>query len=57
MMDNEFVECMKIAKKKNDMSYLIKGNGIKRTSDELRKDMFVLEKEVTDLQGKKRKLC
>ena len=55
MMEKEFLDCMKTAEKKNDMSYVIKGNGIKRKSDELRNDLGKLEKEVLALKEKKRK--
>ena len=41
---------------KNDISYVIKGNGLKRKSDETRKDLLLLEKQVLALEEKKRKL-
>ena len=42
--------------KKNDMSYVIQGNGIRRKSDELHNDLGKLEKEVLTLKEKKRNL-
>ena len=33
MMGDEFVECIRLAKEKNDMSFEIKGNGLKRKSE------------------------
>ena len=49
---------MKKAKQNNDkyMSYVIKSNGLKRKSEEIKKE-FELEKEIVDLEVKKKKLC
>ena len=58
MMEKEFIDCMKncmIAEKKNDMSFVIKGNGIKRKSDELRNDLGKIKEEVLAMKEKKRK--
>ena len=33
MMEKEFVEYMKLAEAMSDMSFIIKGNGIKRNSE------------------------
>ena len=33
MMEWEFVDCVKMAEEKKDISYVIKGNGLKRKSD------------------------
>ena len=32
-MESEFVDCINMAEKKNDMSYVIKGNALKRNSE------------------------
>ena len=37
MMNDEFVEFMKLAEQKNDMSFVIKGNRRKRESEDLQK--------------------
>ena len=34
MMEREFVDCVKMAEEKKDISYVIKGNGLKRKSDQ-----------------------
>ena len=49
---------MKKAKQNNDrcMSYVIKSNGLKRKSEEIKKEVE-LEKEIVDLEAKKKKLC
>ena len=56
MMNNEFVECMKVAEEKNYMSFVIKGNRRKRESEDLQKELSVIEGQISDMQGMKRKL-
>ena len=34
MIDDEAFECMHLAEEKSDLSYVIKGNGLKRKSEE-----------------------
>ena len=53
MMEKEFVECMENAELKNDLSFVIKGNGLKRSSDKTKEDLLLLEKEVLVLEEKK----
>ena len=48
---------MNLADQKNDMSFVIKGNRKKRKSEDLRKDLSVIEGQIFDMQEKKRKLC
>lgn len=57
MMEKEVVECMEKAEKNNDtcMSYVIKSNGLKRKSQETKKEIETLEKEILDLEVKKKK--
>ena len=57
MANDEFIECMKLAEQKNDMSFVIKGNRIKRENEDLQKELSVIEGLISDIQGKKRKLC
>ena len=57
MMNHDFVECMKLADQKNGMSFVIKGNRRKRESEDLQKDLSVIEGQIFDMQEKKRKLC
>ena len=57
MMNDEFVECMKLAEQKNDMNFLIRGNRRKRESEDLQKELSVIEVQISDMQEKKRKLC
>ena len=47
---------MKMAEEKKDVSYVIKGNGRKRKSDQTKDSITALEKEIESLQEKKRKL-
>ena len=56
MMEKEYVECMELAEKKNDMSFVIKGNGLKRKCDDKKQDIDVLEKQIQELEAKKKKL-
>ena len=57
MANDEFIECMKLAEQKNDMSFVIKGNRIKRENEDLQNELSVIEGQISDIQGKKRKLC
>ena len=56
MMKREFVDFVKMAEEKKDISYVIKGNGLKRKSDQTKDSITALEKEIEGLQEKKRKL-
>ena len=55
-MENEFVLCIQQAEKKNDMSMVIKGNWLKRKSEESKGDLKILEEQLSALEEKKRKL-
>ena len=46
---------MELAEKKDDMSFVIKGNGLKRKSEESKKEMEALEKQITELESKRKK--
>ena len=48
---------MNLAGQKNDMSFVIKGSRKKRKSEDLQKDLSVIEGQIFDMQEKKRKLC
>ena len=56
MMEEEFVECIQLAEEKNDLSFVYKGNGLKRESSEIKDTMKVIDKELHNLEEKKRKL-
>ena len=56
MTERGFVDCVKMAEEKKDVSYVIKGNGWKRKSDQYKDSITTLEKEIESLQEKKRKL-
>ena len=56
MMESEFVDCITMAEKKNNMSYLIKGNARKRKSEKTSEELNLLEKELLVLEEKKKKL-
>ena len=49
MMESEFVECIRLAKDKDDIVYLHKGLGLKRKSTETKDSMKVVEKEIQEL--------
>ena len=59
MMEKEVIECMGKAEQNNDtcMSCVIKSNGLKRKSEEIKKEVELPEKEIVDLEAKKKKLC
>ena len=56
MMNDEFIECMKLAEQKNDMRVVIKGNRRKSESEDLQKELSVIEGQISDMQEKKRNL-
>ena len=56
MMKSEFIDCVTMAEKKNDMSYVIKGNALKRKSETTSEKLKLLEKELLVLEEKKKKL-
>ena len=59
IMKKEVIECMEKGEQNNDicMSYVIKSNVLKRMSEEIKKEIELLEKEIVDLEEKKKKLC
>ena len=56
MMDSEFVDCITMVEKKNDMNYVIKGNALKRKSEKTSEELKLLEKELLVLEEKKKEL-
>ena len=54
-MEEESDKCFKKAEKKNDMSLVIKGNGLKRSCEESR-GSFLNWRRCKDLQEKRSKL-
>ena len=54
-MESEFVECIKQADLENNMALVIKGNGLRRKSEETKQDLSTLKKQLRDLNEKKRK--
>ena len=57
MMEEEFVECIRLAEEKNDLSFVYKGNGLKRKSSKIKDTMKVIDKELHDLKEKKGNYC
>ena len=55
-LDNEFVELVKKAEEKDDMSLVMKANGIKRKREEKSKNVPSLEEAIAIISEKKRKL-
>lgn len=56
MMYEKAFEGMRLAEEKRNLSYVIKGNVLKRKSEKLKNDIVVLEKCNKVLEDKKRKL-
>ena len=56
MMEEKFVECIRLAEEENDFSFVSKGNGLKRKSSEIKDTMKVIDKELNNLEEKKKKL-
>ena len=55
LMKTECFQCMKLAEKKDDMSFVIKGDRLRRKSGASRKDMDALEKQITEVESKEKK--
>lgn len=53
MMEKEFVEYMKLAETMSDMSFIIKGNGIKRNIEKTVEELKCIEKEIEVLKEKR----
>ena len=53
MMNDEFVECLKLVQQKNSMVFVIQGNRRKRESEYLQKELSVTEGQISDMQEKK----
>jgi len=56
MMNAEIFECMELTEKKKDLSYVIKGNGLKRKCEKTQGDISLLQNEIDCLEEKKHKL-
>ena len=57
MMNDEFVECLKLGQQKNDMAFVIQGNRRKRESEYLQKELSVIEGQISDMREKKKSDC
>ena len=55
LMETECFQCMELSEKKDDMSFVIKRNVLKRKSDESKKEMEALEKQIAELESKRKK--
>ena len=55
-LDEEFVELMKAAEQKNDNKIVIKGNGLKRKSEEKLNEIETLSNVIAALKEKRLKL-
>ena len=56
MMDAKLFEYVEVAEKKNDISFVIKGNALKRKSDQTKEDILKHENQIAELEMKKCKL-
>ena len=56
MMDAEFFEWVEVAEKKHDISFVMKGNAMKRKSDQTKEDILKFENQIAELEMTKRKL-
>ena len=46
---------MQLAEKKKDLSYVIKGNALKGKSEQAKKELATVQKEIAELEMKKKK--
>ena len=56
MMENEYMQCMELAEKRRNLTFAVKGNGLKRKCDQVKKEMKTIEQDVLALEVKKKKL-
>ena len=56
MMDDETFECMRLAEEKSDLSYVVKGNGLERKSEQCKASIVTLSKEIGELEEQRKKL-
>ena len=56
MMETELNGYMQLAEKKKDLSYVIKCNTLKRKSEQTKKELATLQKEIAELEMKKKKM-
>ena len=54
IMEKEFVDCIKKAGARNDMSLVIKENGLERKSEQTKGDLKLLQDEYEKLDEKKK---
>ena len=54
MMDDEAFKCMRLAEEKPDLSYVIKGNGLRRKSEQSKASIAMLSKEIGELEEKRK---
>ena len=55
-LDDEFIQVIREADEKNDMKLIIKGNALKRKSDEKQSQVVTLEESIKILEEKRRKI-
>ena len=55
-LDSEFIQVIKEAEEKNDMKLVIKGNALKRKSEERQCQFGTLEESIKILEEKRRKI-
>ena len=55
MMETESNDSMHLAEKKKYLSYVIKSDALKRKSEQRKKELATLQKEVGELEMKKKK--
>ena len=55
-MEDEFVECIRLAEDKDDMPYVHKWFGLNRKGTGTKDNMKVVEKKIQELEERKRKL-
>ena len=56
MLDTDFIQCIKSAEEKDDMSLVKNENALKRKSEETKSELDILLNEVKNLKEKRRKL-
>jgi len=56
LLNKDYDECIERAEKENDMTLVIKGNGLKRKREQTKSELAELQNQYTSLEMKKKKL-
>ena len=56
MMEGKYTQRMELAEKKHDLTFVVKGNGLKRKYQQVKEEMKIIKQDILALEAKKKKL-